>query len=68
MAHYKGRTSPKAIERDFPHFVDVAVPLGGSASSSTLCMSGIDHAASRRIKVVANARKARILSADVSLI
>jgi hypothetical protein len=29
MSRYKGRTNPKAIERDFPHFVDVAVPLGG---------------------------------------
>ena len=29
MAYYKGRTNPKAIERDFPHLVDVAVPLGG---------------------------------------
>lgn len=29
MSRSKGRTSPKAIERGFPHFVDVAVPLGG---------------------------------------
>lgn len=29
MSRYKGRPSAKNIERDFPHFVDVAVPLGG---------------------------------------
>ena len=26
---YKGRSSVKNIERDFPHAVDIAVPLGG---------------------------------------
>jgi hypothetical protein len=29
MARYKGRVSPKAIERDFPHVVEIAVPPGG---------------------------------------
>jgi hypothetical protein len=29
MVRYKGRLSAKAIERDFPHFVDMAVPAGG---------------------------------------
>jgi hypothetical protein len=29
MARYKGRQSAKAVERDFPHFVDIVVPLGG---------------------------------------
>ena len=29
MIRYKGRTSLKAIERDFPHHVDMLVPLGG---------------------------------------
>ena len=29
MTRYKGRQSAKAIERDFPYFVDIAVPLGG---------------------------------------
>ena len=29
MARYKGRTSPKTIERDFPHVVEIAVPPGG---------------------------------------
>ena len=29
MTHYKGRTSPKAIEHDFPHHVEMIVPLGG---------------------------------------
>jgi hypothetical protein len=29
MARYKGRVSPKTIGRDFPHIVEIAVPLGG---------------------------------------
>jgi len=29
MSRYKGRTSPKAIERDFLHIVEMIVPLGG---------------------------------------
>ncbi len=29
MARYKGRSSPKSIERDFPHMVEIIVPLGG---------------------------------------
>jgi hypothetical protein len=29
MARYKGRSSLKSIERDFPHVVEIAVPMGG---------------------------------------
>ena len=29
MPRYKGRTSAKAIEKDFPHIVQMIVPLGG---------------------------------------
>ena len=29
MTRYKGRTSPKIIEREFPHVVEIAVPPGG---------------------------------------
>jgi len=29
MTRYKGRMSQKAIEREFPHVVEIAVPLGG---------------------------------------
>ena len=29
MARYKGRSSSKAIERGFPHIVEIAVPPGG---------------------------------------
>jgi hypothetical protein len=29
MSRYNGRQSAKSIERDFPHFVDMVVPLGG---------------------------------------
>ena len=29
MPRYKGRQSAKAIERDFPHIVEMAVPFGG---------------------------------------
>jgi hypothetical protein len=29
MYHYNGRQSAKAVERDFPHFVDIVVPPHG---------------------------------------
>ena len=29
MTRYKSSQSAKAVERDFPHFVDIVVPLGG---------------------------------------
>lgn len=29
MSRYKGRQSTKAVERDFPHFVEIVVPPGG---------------------------------------
>ena len=29
MTRYKGRSNAKAIERDFPHIVEMAVPEGG---------------------------------------
>jgi hypothetical protein len=29
MPRYKGRSSSKAFKRDFPHIVEIAVPLGG---------------------------------------
>ena len=29
MTRYKGRTSPKAIEQDFPYIVEMRVPWGG---------------------------------------
>jgi hypothetical protein len=29
MSRYKGRQSAKAVEQDFPHYVDVVVPEGG---------------------------------------
>ena len=32
MSHYKGRASPKEIEKDFPHIVEMRVPLGGFGS------------------------------------
>ena len=28
MSRYEGRQNAKAVERDYPHFVDIAVPLG----------------------------------------
>jgi hypothetical protein len=38
MARYKGRQNAKAVERDFPHFVDIIVPLGGlGASLDAMC-------------------------------
>jgi hypothetical protein len=32
MSRYKGRSDPKAIERDFPHIVEMAVPPHGFGS------------------------------------
>jgi hypothetical protein len=32
MPHYKDRKSAKAIEHDFPHFVEMVVPEGGLGS------------------------------------
>jgi len=32
VTRYKGRQSAKAVERDFPHFVDMVVPPGGLGS------------------------------------
>ena len=32
MPRYKGRASAKEIERDFPHVVEIRVPLGGFGS------------------------------------
>jgi hypothetical protein len=32
MSRYKGRASAKAVEKDFPHHVDIAVPFGGLGS------------------------------------
>ena len=29
MTRYKGRQSAKAVEKDFPHHMDMVVPLGG---------------------------------------
>ena len=45
MTGYKGRQSAKAVEGDFPHFVDMVVPLGGlgnvgTASSHNAVMAG----------------------------
>src|SRR5262245_20147836 len=32
MTRYKGRTSAREIEKDFPHIVEMRVPLGGFGS------------------------------------
>jgi len=32
MTRYKGRATTKSVERDFTHFVDMAVPPGGLGS------------------------------------
>lgn len=29
MARYKGRSGSEAVERDYPHVVEIVVPLGG---------------------------------------
>ena len=37
MTRYKGRQSAKAVEQDFPHFVDMVVPPGGLGSKLDAC-------------------------------
>jgi hypothetical protein len=32
LSRYKGRPNPKAIEKDFPHIVEMRVPEGGFGS------------------------------------
>ena len=32
MGRYKSSQSAKAVEKDFPHFVDIVAPLGGLGS------------------------------------
>ena len=32
MSRYKGRKSAKTVEQDYPHHVDMVVPLGGLGS------------------------------------
>jgi hypothetical protein len=32
MTRYEGRQNAKAVERDFPHFVDIVAPPGGLGS------------------------------------
>jgi hypothetical protein len=33
MPHYRSRQSAKAVEHDFPHFVEMVVPEGGLGSN-----------------------------------
>ena len=33
MTRYRGRRGAKAVEHEFPHFVDVVVPPGGLGTS-----------------------------------
>jgi hypothetical protein len=49
MARYKGRMSPKAIERDFPHVVEIAVPPGGLVRSWMLCTISTVRKASKHV-------------------
>jgi hypothetical protein len=35
MSHYRNRQNAKAIENDFPHFVEMLVPEGGLGSQLT---------------------------------
>ena len=32
MTRYRGRQNAKAVEQDFPHFVEIVVPPGGLGS------------------------------------
>ena len=37
MTRYKGRQSAKAVEKGFPHFVDMVVPPSGLGKRQTRC-------------------------------
>jgi hypothetical protein len=37
MTRYKGRQSAKVVEQDFPHFVDMVVPLGDLGKRLAVC-------------------------------
>jgi len=34
MTRHKGRTGTKAIERNFPHVIEMAIPPGGSRQAA----------------------------------
>ena len=37
MNRYKGSQSARAVEREYPHFMDITVPPSGLGSASTPC-------------------------------
>ena len=53
MSRYKGRQNAKAVERDFPHFMDIVVPLGGLGAKLDPCMTFTPSTASSRSAVTA---------------
>jgi hypothetical protein len=44
MTRYNGRQNAKAVEKDFPHFVDIVVPPGGlGAKLDAVCDFHTQH-------------------------
>jgi hypothetical protein len=59
MTRYKGRQSAKAVEQDFPHFVDMAVPPGGLGKRLPPCTnSTLATASSHSVVMVGMMRTA----------
>ena len=68
MARYKDRASAKAIEKDFPHFVDVAVPPGGLGNTLNAMYNSIPGMAFRPSAVMRGVTLMAMLFDGASLI
>jgi len=69
MSRYKGRQNTKAVERDFPHFVDIVVPPGGLGKRlNTRCTNFMLATAFHRSAVKADMMPMAKSSGGVSLI
>ena len=68
MARYKGRQNAKAVERDFPHFVDIVVPLGGLGTKLTPCTNFTPNTASNRSAVMVGTMPTAVLFGGALLI
>jgi hypothetical protein len=41
MTRYKGRQSAKAVQKEFPYFVDIVVPPGGLGNHVTVIRDAV---------------------------
>ena len=70
MSRYKGRSSAKAIGRDFPHIAEMAVPLDwvACASGLTIFMNGTVHKVSTPVAGAVGTKMIAITHAGALLI